>query len=53
MQDTKNLKRKTKEYTKKIAELKLQSTSLSDINYWRRELNRTFERIRERDDNCK
>lgn len=47
MQDTKNLKRKIKEYTAKIAELKLQGASLSDINYWRRELNRVHERIRE------
>lgn len=53
MQDTKNLKRKIKEYTAKIAELKLRGASLSEVNYWRRELNRLHERIRERDTNSK
>ncbi len=51
MQDTKNLKRKVDEYSKKIRELQQSGAALTKINYWRRELNRVHERIRTRDEN--
>jgi regulator of replication initiation timing len=51
MQDTTNLKKKVGEYSKKIEQLKNENASLSEVNYWRRQLNIVFQRIREREKN--
>lgn len=51
MQDTKNLKRKVDEYSKKIRGLQQAGAPLAEINYWRRELNRVHDRIRTRNKN--
>jgi hypothetical protein len=49
MQDKKNLQLKVDKYSKKIRSLQQAGSTLSEINYWRRELNRVYECIRERD----
>lgn len=51
MKDTKNLKKKIVGYSAKINRLLNENATLSEINYWRMQLNIVYQEIRKREKN--